>query len=88
MAILSKIRERTFILILIIGMALFAFVIGDAINKDGGPVRVDVVGEVNGEEISRDEFSQQLEVFKNRSNGSMSDSQYINAVWDLSLIHI
>ncbi len=82
MAILSKIRERTFILILIIGMALFAFVIGDAINKNGGPSRVDVVGEINGEEISREEFSQVLEVYKSRSNGSISDIQTLNAVWD------
>jgi len=82
MAILSKIRERTFILILIIGMALFAFVIGDAINKNGGPTRMDVVGEINGEEISREEFSQILEVYKSRSNGSISDIQTLNAVWD------
>ena len=82
MAILSKIRERTFILILIIGMALFAFVIGDAINKNGGPTRMDVVGEINGEEISREEFSQTLEVYKSRSNGSISDIQTLNAVWD------
>ncbi|MDC9721677.1 MAG: peptidylprolyl isomerase [Urechidicola sp.] len=82
MAILSKIRERTFILILIIGMALFAFVIGDAINKNGGPTRMDVVGEINGEEISREEFSQILEVYKSRSNSSISDIQTLNAVWD------
>ena len=82
MAILSKIRERTFILILIIGMALFAFVIGDAINKNGGDTRQDIVGEINGEEISRDEFSQVLEVYKTRANNKVSDMQTLNAVWD------
>ncbi|MFK5879740.1 MAG: peptidylprolyl isomerase [Flavobacteriaceae bacterium] len=82
MAILSKIRERTFILILIIGMALFAFVIGDAINKKGGSSRVDIVGEINGEEISREEFSQVLEAYKSNSNRRSSDIQTLNAVWD------
>ena len=83
MAILSKIRERTFILIGIIGLALFAFIISDAIgSNNGGGARQDVVGEVNGEEISREEFSQQLEAYKSRSNGNTPDSQFLNAAWD------
>ena len=83
MAILSKIRERTFILIGIIGLALFAFIISDAIgSNNGGGARQDVVGEINGEEVSREEFSQVLETYKARSNGSVSDMQTLNAVWD------
>jgi len=82
MAILSKIREKTFILILIIGLALFAFVIGDAIGKNNGAKNADVVGEVNGESISRTEFGQVLESYKLRSNGQVSDMQTLNAVWD------
>ena len=34
MAVLGKIRERSFFLILVIGMALFAFVISRDLNKD------------------------------------------------------
>ncbi|MCF6280212.1 MAG: SurA N-terminal domain-containing protein [Flavobacteriaceae bacterium] len=81
MAILSKIRERTIFLILIIGMALFAFVIGDSIGSNGGQ-KIDVVGEVNGETISRNDFSQQLETYKARVGRNVSDVQAMNAVWD------
>ncbi len=84
MAILSKIRERTFFLILIIGMALFAFVVGDAFNS-GGSERPDVIGEVNGETISSNEFSQQVEIFKANANSSgrkVTDSQATDAVWN------
>lgn len=83
MAILSKIRERTFILIGIIGLALFAFIISDAIgSNNGGGARQDIVGEINGEDVSREEFSQVLEVYKSRSNNSVTDMQALNVVWD------
>jgi parvulin-like peptidyl-prolyl isomerase len=85
MAILSKIRERTFFLILIIGMALFAFVVGDAFNSGGGSGRPDVIGKVNGETISSSVFSQQVETYKanaSRSGSKISDSQATNAVWE------
>ena len=81
MAILSKIRERTIFLILIIGMALFAFVVGDAFNG-GNSAKIDVVGEVNGETISRNDFSQQLEAYKARVGRNVSETQAMNAVWD------
>ena len=50
MAILSKIRERSMFLIIIIGLALFAFVLdpstlGDFFNSS----KVNEVGEINGE---------------------------------------
>ena len=81
MAILSKIRERTFVLILVIAMALFAFVIGDAF-KSGGSIKGDVVGEVNGESISRNDFSQELETYRARVGRNVSETQAMNAVWD------
>ncbi len=81
MAILSKIREKTYILIGIIGLALFAFVIQDAFSS-GGSGKVDVVGEVNGEEITREEFSAQLEAYKTNTGGRSTDAQAMKAVWD------
>ncbi len=82
MAILSKIREKTVVLILIIGMALFAFVIGGESLSSNGAQKIDVIGEVNGETISRNDFSQQLEAYKARVGRNVSETQAMNAVWD------
>ena len=82
MAVLSKIRERSLFLIIIIAMALFAFVLsglfdGNLFNKTASNI-----GEVNGEPISREEFAQQVETFRNRSNGRTSNMQNINNAWN------
>ncbi|MFK8059548.1 MAG: SurA N-terminal domain-containing protein [Polaribacter sp.] len=83
MAILSKIRERSMFLIIIIGLALFAFVLdpstlGDFFNSS----KVNEVGEVNGEVISRQEFATALETYKQQSGGRVSEMQAANTVWD------
>ena len=57
MAILGKIRQRSFFLILVIGLALFAFVISGAFGTgqgDTGPT--DPIGIINEEEIPLDNF--------------------------------
>lgn len=82
MAILSKIREKTVVLILIIGMALFAFVIGDSMNSSGSGQNVDVIGEINGETVSRTDFSERLENYKANVRGRVSEIQAMNTVWD------
>ena len=83
MAILSKIRERSMFLIIIIGLALFAFVldpstIGDFFNSS----KVNTVGEVNGEEISRKEFTEALEAYKTRTGNNVTEMQAAKVVWD------
>ncbi len=82
MAVLSKIRERSLFLIIIIALALFSFVLsglfdGNLFNKIPSEI-----GEVNGEPISREDFSQQIEFFRSTSNGRASNSQNINNAWD------
>ncbi|OIQ41863.1 MAG: hypothetical protein BM563_00700 [Bacteroidetes bacterium MedPE-SWsnd-G1] len=81
MAILSKIREKTFALILIIGLALFSFVIGDAFNNNGGGAKVNTIGEVDGEDISREEFANLVEAYK-ANTGSSSNTQAMNYAWN------
>ncbi|HIE44921.1 MAG TPA: hypothetical protein EYP87_01800, partial [Flavobacteriaceae bacterium] len=49
MAILAQIRSRTIFLIIIIGLALFAFVIGGLFDGSGGPSRNNI-GSINGED--------------------------------------
>ncbi len=63
MAVLNNIRKRSVFLILIIALALFAFIIGDLLRSGGftGSKAQKVIGEINGEEISTREFQQQLE---------------------------
>ncbi|WP_139956291.1 peptidylprolyl isomerase [Flavicella sediminum] len=83
MAILSKIRERSMFLIVIIGLALFAFVaspkdILDFFNSS----KVNSVGEINGETISRKDFGTRVEAYKSNVGNGVSDMQAVNAVWN------
>ena len=82
MAVLSKIRERSLFLIIIIALALFSFVLsglfdGNLFNKTASNI-----GEVNGEPISREEFAQQVELYRSRTQGRASNTQNINSAWD------
>ena len=82
MAVLSKIRDRSLFLILIIGMALFAFVASpkDIVSFFKSD-KTNAVGSINGENISRDEFVTQIKAYQTgRSN--LNDTQAANAVWN------
>ena len=83
MAVLSKIRERSMFLIIIIGLALFAFVLdpstlGDFFNSN----KVNEIGEINGESISRQEFTQELESYKQKAGNGVTEMQASKTVWD------
>ncbi|NND14764.1 MAG: peptidylprolyl isomerase [Eudoraea sp.] len=82
MAILENIRKRTTVLILIIGMALFAFVISGIFtgNDFGGAKIGSSIAEINGEEISIDEFRKRIERASRLSQGS-SSMQLVNSIW-------
>lgn len=83
MAVLSKIRERSMFLIIIIGLALFAFVLdpsqlGDFFNSS----KINEVGEIDGESISRQEFANELEAYKQQTGGRVSEMQAAKTVWN------
>jgi hypothetical protein len=78
MAILSDIRKRPIFLVLIIGLALFAFVLSSVLKGNGGPSRKNI-GEVNGESISPQEFARYVDAQKSRGGSTM---QTVNQVWD------
>ncbi|NOR27005.1 MAG: peptidylprolyl isomerase [Lutibacter sp.] len=83
MAILSKIRDRSMFLILIVGLALFAFVLDpSSIQSFFSSTKVNSVGQVNGEDIDREEFAKQVEAYKTQSGGRASNMQAVNAVWN------
>ena len=83
MAILENIRKRTTVLILIIGMALFAFVISGIFtgNDFTGTKIGSSVAEINGEEISIDAFRKRVERASRMSRGS-SSMQLVNSIWN------
>ena len=83
MAVLAKIRERSMFLIIIIGLALFAFVLdpstlGDFFNS----TKVNEIGEINGESISRQAFASELEVYKQQVGNRVSEMQASKNVWE------
>lgn len=83
MAILSKIRDRSIALIAVIGLALFAFVLDPSTLSDFfDSTKINEVGEVDGESISRQEYAQALETYKTRTNGRVSDMQAAKTVWE------
>jgi peptidyl-prolyl cis-trans isomerase D len=83
MAILSKIRDRSMFLILIVGLALFAFVLDpSSIQQFFSSTKTNSIGEVNGENIDREEFAKLVENYKTQSGGRVSQMQAVNAVWN------
>tara|TARA_R110001583_G_scaffold74355_10_gene206146 strand:- start:797 stop:2917 length:2121 start_codon:yes stop_codon:yes gene_type:complete len=84
MAILENIRKRTTVLILIIGLALFAFVISGVFTKNNlsGGKTGSSVAEVNGDEISINDFRRKVEVAKNRFGSSASSMMVVNQVYE------
>ena len=84
MAILGKIRERSIFLILVIGMALFAFVISGVIDGNSQNTGLsEPVGIVNDEKIESDFFRQMVEQTQRTYNFSTIKS--LNLVWDQTL---
>ena len=81
MAVLSKIRNRSGLLIAIIAFALFAFVIGDLFQSGsfGQPSRY--VGSVNGEDVSFEEFRLKVANVEKSGQG-MTSVQAANQVWN------
>ena len=83
MAILSKIRERSMFLIVIIGLALFAFVLDPSTLTDFFSAnKVNEVGVVEGEAISRQEYLNALEGYQQQTGGRVSEMQAAKTVWN------
>jgi len=85
MAILSAIRKRTFFLIAIIALALFAFVFSDPLGGSGGGSdvsKVDKIGQIGDKPIDRLEFAQNVENFMQSRQGRLTTMQAVKQVWD------
>ena len=83
MAILSKIRERSLALVAVVGLALFAFVLDPSTLTDFfSSSKINEVGSVNGEAISRQEYAKEIDDYKTNVNNRATEMQVANAVWD------
>lgn len=80
MAILSKIRQRSILLVLIIALALFSFVLADVI-KSGGFSSTNNIGSINGTKFEQQEFMNKVANVEKQQQG-VSSTQAINSVWD------
>ncbi|WP_149274700.1 peptidylprolyl isomerase [Pareuzebyella sediminis] len=84
MAILENIRKRTTVLILIIGLALFAFVISGVFTNGGlsGGKVGSSIAEINGEEIPINDFRQKVDIATRRSGPTSTTMQTVNQVYE------
>ena len=82
MAILGQIRKRSFFLIVVIGMALFAFVIS-GVFVGSGITQGQSVGEINGEEIDYESFN--LMVQQVQDAYRLDYSSAVDYAWEIGL---
>lgn len=81
MAVLSKIRQRSLLLIFVIGFCLLAFVVGDLINSGGFKQTSKYVGSINGEDISFEDFRSKVDAVEKGGQG-ITSAQAANRVWE------
>lgn len=86
MAILNKIRQRTFVLIAVIALALFAFVIQGVIDSPNSFSNTQgVVATINGTDLGVAEFQQKVKNYQDRSGGRQTSTQSMNAIYNQEL---
>ena len=83
MAILGQIRKRSIFLILVIGMALFAFVISGVFTSNGGFDSNKPIGEINGEEIDFEIFNSMVE--QSQAVYGLNTIKAVNLAWEQGL---
>jgi peptidyl-prolyl cis-trans isomerase D len=81
MAVLSKIRQRSLLLILVIGFCLLAFIIGDLLSNGGFNQTSTDVGSINGKDVSFEDFRVKVSEVE-RSQQGMTTIQASDRVWE------
>lgn len=83
MAILNQIRSKKIVLMLVIALALLAFVVSaDSITGGNNGATKSTIGEINGEGISRDAFLRNVENASRGTGANSSTLQVVNQVWN------
>tara|TARA_A100001011_G_scaffold93978_1_gene98921 strand:+ start:5120 stop:7234 length:2115 start_codon:yes stop_codon:yes gene_type:complete len=79
-ALLGKIREKSIFLIIVIGLALFAFVISGALGTgNSDSISNEPIGTINGKEIPLDNFRFMVE--QTERNFGLTTMQAVDNVW-------
>ena len=82
MAILNSIRKRGIFLIIIIAMALFAFVLSGVLgNGSNNPKGESNIATVNDVDITREDFMQKVETVQRSLGPNNGTNQAMNIVW-------
>ncbi|MBQ2778633.1 MAG: SurA N-terminal domain-containing protein [Bacteroidaceae bacterium] len=90
MATLQSLRDRGPLLLIFVGLALLAFIVGDALRLFQSPQGSQAVGSVNGEEVTATQFQQMFEEYSGviqfaRGNAPLSEAennQLKDQVWN------
>lgn len=84
MAVLQKIRNRSGLLLLVIGFALLAFVVGEAIQSGGFNTPSHNIGSINDKDVVFDDFRMKVaNLEKGGQQGqSMTTIQAVNQTWE------
>lgn len=84
MAILNKIRQKTVILILVIALALFAFILSSLFeNRDAlFSKSQNIVATINDKDITREDFMLKVEQLQRQMGPNATNTQVMNRVWD------
>lgn len=84
--VLEKIRNRSGLLLIVIGVGMFSFLAGDFFSSlNGGPSSQTSVGDVDGESIEIQDFEKRVQTsFENQSqnNPNIDVAQVRNSVWN------
>ncbi|MFV8373380.1 peptidylprolyl isomerase [Flavobacterium sp. LB2P74] len=81
MALLQKIRQRSLLLILVIGFCLLAFIIGDIFNSGGFSSTSKDVGSIDGKDISFEDFRVKVSNVEKSGQG-ITSTEAANRVWE------
>lgn len=82
MAVLQKIRQRSLLLILVVGFSLLAFIVQDLYNNGGFNQSSKYIGSVNDKDISFEEFRIKVSNLEKSGQQGMTSTQAVNRVWD------
>ncbi len=92
MSVIQKIRDKyAGVVIAFIALSLIAFILMDAFSGRGRGLSGNsgTIGRVNGTKIAKRDFDRQVELYKKYyGRGGGSESQYMTAVWDMSVDRI
>jgi len=86
MAILNNIRKKGIFLIIIIALALFAFIVSDSLTKGGSGQDVqDTVASINGTDLSRTDFMGEVDAYQRSLGPNTTTAQAMGVIWEREL---